>query len=118
MTMTTVPDPAMARLRAVTARIARLRGTGPNPFDYWIWADEARAVVELIYGVDAEIAQRFNEVVGTRGRTAEQRGQADNMTLGLHGEWGIWARLDRAEAVLAAALETGVQRSHAHRSTS
>lgn len=104
MTISDANEQARARLMGIFNRIARLRGTGPNPFDYWVWADEARAVLEMIYGVDAEVALRFNEVVGTRGRTAEQRGQADNMTLGLHGEWGIWARLDRAEAVLASAL--------------
>jgi hypothetical protein len=35
-----------------------------------------------------------------RGRTADQRGALDNMTLGIHGEWGIHARLDRAAPLL------------------
>jgi hypothetical protein len=91
---------ARSRLAALTRRIARLRATGPNPFDYWIWADETRAVVEAIFGVGSDQAAAVYEAVGASGRTPDSRGQQDNMTLGLHGEWGIWARLDRAEAVL------------------
>lgn len=91
---------ARARLEALTQRIARLRATGPNPFDYWIWADETRAVVEAIFGVGSPQATAIYEAVSASGRTPDSRGQEDNMTLGLHGEWGIWARLDRAEAVL------------------
>ncbi len=30
------------------------------------------------------------------------RGQAENMTLNIHGPWGIRARLERAETVLKA----------------
>jgi hypothetical protein len=106
MNQTTIPDRARDRLVGLTRRIKRLRGTGPNPFDYWIWADETRAVVELIYGVDSIEARSFSEIVGTRGRTPEQRGQLDNMTLNLHGEWGIWARLDRCETLLNEMLGT------------
>jgi hypothetical protein len=94
-----------ARLEAMVARLVRLRGTGPNPFDYWIWADETRAVLDQVYGRDSQEANAFSEIVGTRGRTPEQRGQADNMTLNLHGEWGIWARLDRAEALLRRTID-------------
>lgn len=100
MTNATVTDRARDRLTGLTRRIKRLRGTGPNPFDYWIWADETRAVIEMIVGVDSPEARSFSEIVGTRGRTPEQRGQQDNMTLNIHGEWGIWARLDRCEALL------------------
>jgi len=98
-------DRAKERLAGLTKRIKRLRGTGPNPFDYWIWADETRAVLEMVFGVDSAEARGFSEIVGTRGRTPEQRGQLDNMTLNLHGEWGIWARLDRCEAHLTHILE-------------
>ena len=100
MTNATVTDRARERLVGLSRRIKRLRGTGPNPFDYWIWADETRAVIEMIFGVDSPEARSFSEIVGTRGRTPEQRGQQDNMTLNIHGEWGIWARLDRCEALL------------------
>jgi len=94
----------MARLTGLAQRLLRLRGTGPNPFDYWIWADETRAVLEMIFGIDSPQAREFSEIVGTRGRTPEQRGQQDNMTLNLHGEWGIWARLDRAKVLLDSIL--------------
>lgn len=106
MNQTPVTDGAKERITGLTKRIKRLRGTGPNPFDYWIWADETRAVLEMVYGVDSEQARTFAEVVGTRGRTPEQRGQLDNMTLNLHGEWGIWARLDRCEALLTRIVGT------------
>jgi len=100
MNQVTAADRAKERLTGLTKRIKRLRGTGPNPFDYWIWADETRAVLEMIFGIDSEEARSFAEIVGTSGRTPETRGQLDNMTLNLHGEWGIWARLDRCEVLL------------------
>ena len=105
MNQLTTTDRAKARLTGLSQRLRRLRGTGPNPFDYWIWADETRAVLETVFGIDSEEARSFSEIVGTRGRVPEQRGQLDNMTLNLHGEWGIWARLDRSEALLTRILE-------------
>jgi hypothetical protein len=105
MNQTIAADRARDRLVGLTKRLKRLRGTGPNPFDYWIWADETRAVIEMTFGIDSEEARRFSEIVGTRGRTPETRGQQDNMTLNLHGDWGIWARLDRCEALLNAILD-------------
>ena len=104
MTQATTADRARTRLSGLVRRLARLRATGPNPFDYWIWADETRAVLETILGVDSEEARAFDEIVGTRGRTPDTRGQQDNMTLNLHGDWGIWARLDRCEALLTTIL--------------
>jgi hypothetical protein len=81
-------------------RIAWLRATGPNPFEYFIWADTTEAIVRQIFGATSPEATVFGEAVYRRGRTIDQRGLFDNMTLGLHGEWGIWARLDRAQGVL------------------
>ena len=101
-----VTERQTARLLAMYQRIARLRGTGPNPFDYWIWADETHAVIKMIFGNDSEEARTFSELVDTRGRTPDQRGQQDNMTLNLHGDWGIWARLDRVERMLAPVLRS------------
>jgi hypothetical protein len=105
MSPASTAERARTRLATLRQRILRLRGTGPNPFDYWIWADETRAVLATIFGEGSPEENAFSEIVGTRGRTADQRGQADNMTLGLHGEWGIWARLDRSEALLSSILE-------------
>jgi hypothetical protein len=81
-------------------RIAYLRATGPNPFDYWVWADSTEAVLLQAFGSDSPEALRFLEAVSEPGRTNDQRGIADNMTLGIHGEWGIIARLTRAEGAL------------------
>jgi hypothetical protein len=81
-------------------RIARLRATGPNPFDYFIWADETSGIVSELFGEGSDELQAFRLAVIDSGRTDDQRGILDNMTLGLHGEWGIWARLDRAEHVM------------------
>jgi hypothetical protein len=80
--------------------IARLRSTGPNPFDYWQWADETSNLLTARFGDESDQYKAFRLAVADPGRTVDQRGILDNMTLGLHGPWGIWARLDRAEAVL------------------
>lgn len=81
-------------------RIAHLRATGPNPFDYWLWADATESLIAQAFGAESAEATALREAVSERGRTIDQRGLADDMTLGLHGEWGIWARLDRAQEVL------------------
>lgn len=80
--------------------IQRLRAMGPNPFDYWIWADETAQMLETIFGRGAAESLAFTQIISERGRTLDQRGNFDSMTLGIHGEWGIRARLDRAEAFL------------------
>lgn len=85
-------------------QIHRLHATGPNPFDYWIWADETVQALETIFGRESEPVRRFAETVYERGRTPGQRGALDNMTLGIHGPWGIHARLERAEPQLEAML--------------
>jgi len=91
-----VSDKAREQLLRARAHILRLRGTGPNPFDYWLWADETVQLLQAIFGADSAQAGGFADVVYERGRTRDQRGAFDNMTLGIHGEWGIRARLDRA----------------------
>jgi hypothetical protein len=92
-------DPA-GYLQQARRQIARLRATGPNPFDYFQWADETTNVLVTLFGAGADQVTAFRMAVADRGRTVDQRGILDNMTLGLHGAWGIWARLDRAETVL------------------
>jgi hypothetical protein len=93
-------DHARRSIEQQLERIAYLRATGPNPFDYWIWADYTESIVVQTYGGDSAEALAFKDAVSERGRTSDQRGIAGNMTLGLHGEWGIWSRLDRAQSVL------------------
>lgn len=107
--MTTVSNPAQARARIQDQidKIGRLRGSGPNPFDYNMWDDRTVEVLGAVFGDGSPELERYFQAAGKRGRLPGVRGQAENMTLNIHGPWGIRARLDRAEAVLkdcAAAL--------------
>jgi hypothetical protein len=106
------PDRARAALEEQLRRISRLRGGGPNPFDYTIWEARTDELVEEIFGAESPEVARYREAAETRGRLAGVRGQAENMTLNIHGPWGIRARLDRAEVVLrdfVAALPAAAQ---------
>lgn len=100
--MTSVSDPARARARiqAQVESIGRLRGEGPNPFDYDLWNSRTVEVLRAIYGDGSEELRAYHDAAGERGRLPGVRGQAENMTLNIHGPWGILARLERAEAVL------------------
>lgn len=100
--MTDVANPALARERLqdqITA-IGRLRGGGPNPFDFDLWDDRTVELLKAIYGEGSAQVESYWEAAGKRGRLPGVRGQAENMTLNIHGPWGIHSRLDRAEAVL------------------
>ena len=99
--MSSISDNGRNGIETQLAGIAYLRATGPNPFDYWLWADYTGSIVRQAFGADSDEDRRFQEAINEPGRTPDQRGIADNMTLGLHGEWGIWSRLERAQAVLA-----------------
>ncbi len=100
--MATVTNPALARERIQTQldRIGRLRGSGPNPFDYTLWDARTVEVLAAIYGADSPELARYHDAAGVRGRLPGVRGQAENMTLNIHGQWGILGRLSRAEVVL------------------
>lgn len=100
MTSVSNPGQARARIQEQIDRIGRLRGSGPNPFDYNLWDDRTVEVLRAIYGEDSPELERYFQAAGKRGRLPGVRGQAENMTLNIHGPWGIRARLDRAEAVL------------------
>lgn len=97
-----VKDPARAkqRIEQQLQRIYWLRGSGPNPFDYDQWNARTMEILEALFGKDSPEMERYEEAVNTRGRLPGVRGQAENMTLNIHGQWGIRNRLDRAEAVL------------------
>jgi hypothetical protein len=100
--MTSVSDPARARARiqAQIDSIGRLRGSGPNPFDYDIWNGRTIEILRATYGEGSPEMQKYFDASGERGRLPGVRGQAENMTLNIHGPWGILKRLERAEAVL------------------
>lgn len=102
--MTEVRNPARAKTRIdeQIQRIPWLRGSGPNPFDYYQWDARTTELLSAIFGPDSGQVQRYYEAAGIRGRLAGVRGQAENMTLNIHGPWGILARLERAEQALSA----------------
>jgi hypothetical protein len=91
---------AREHLEELLAQIARLRGGGPNPFDYYQWDARAQELLVAIYGEGSAEVQGYYEAAGVRGRLPGVRGQAENMTLNIHGDWGIRARLTRAETLL------------------
>ena len=89
-----------ARIDAQIALIPRLRGTGPNPFDYDQWDARTAEILTAAFGADSDEVARYQRVVGEPGRVAGVRGNAGNMTLNIHGQWGILERLERAESLL------------------
>ncbi|MCA9822899.1 MAG: hypothetical protein R3B97_03895 [Dehalococcoidia bacterium] len=91
---------AKAALDQQIDRILWLRGTGPNPFEYGLWDERTQELLAEIFGPDSVEVSRYQEAAGKRGRLPGVRGQGDNMTLNIHGPWGIRARLDRGETVL------------------
>ena len=97
-----VKDSARARerLEGQISRIAWLRGTGPNPFEYNQWSDRTVEVLIALFGPASPELEAYHAAAGIRGRLPGVRGQAENMTLNIHGQWGIRARLERAESVL------------------
>ncbi len=91
---------ARAALDQQIERIAWLRGTGPNPFEYGLWDERTQELLEQLFGADSNEVAAYQEAAGKRGRLPGVRGQGDNMTLNIHGPWGIRARLERGEKVL------------------
>lgn len=104
--MATVSNPTIARerLSAQLNSIGRLRGSGPNPFDYTVWDERTVEVISALFGDDSAELARYRDAAGVRGRLPGVRGSADNMTLNIHGQWGILGRLERAEAVLSSLI--------------
>lgn len=94
------PARARERLDGQIARIAWLRGTGPNPFEYNQWDARTIEVLTATFGPESPELESYHAAAGIRGRLPGVRGQAENMTLNIHGQWGILGRLERAEAVL------------------
>jgi hypothetical protein len=100
MPVTTGVARARTHLEEQLRRIARLRGSGPNPFDYSLWEARTDELIEEIYGPGSSELAAYHDAAETPGRLAGVRGQAENMTLNIHGQWGILGRLERAESVL------------------
>lgn len=91
---------AKAALDQQIDRILWLRGTGPNPFEYGLWDERTQELLEEIFGAESSEVVAYQEAAGKRGRLPGVRGQGDNMTLNIHGPWGIRSRLERGEKVL------------------
>lgn len=94
------PDRTRAHIEALLAGIQRLHGSGPNPFDYDLWQARAHEVLAALYGAGSAEMARFKDAAAVPGRLPGVHGQAENMTLNIHGPWGIHDRLVRGEAVL------------------
>ena len=100
MTPATSPARARERLDEQLRLIQWLRGTGPNPIDYDKWDERTLELLSDIYGAGSDEVRRYQEDVGKRGRLPGVRGPAEDMTLNIHGQWGILGRLERAEQLL------------------
>lgn len=98
------PSRSRAALQQQVDRIAWLRGTGPNPFEYGLWHERTEELVADVYGEGSAELEAYHTAAGVRGRLPGVRGQAEDMTLNIHGPWGILGRLERAEKVLGEML--------------
>jgi len=90
-TMTTTATSPAERTRRQLQRLAHIRGLGPVPDCYARWIDQTRHLLLSTFGQGSPEAIEFFRAVGEK---------ASGFGLPLHGDWGIWARLNRGEAVL------------------
>ena len=89
--MTTTPTPTAERIRRQLQSLAHIRGLGPVPDCYARWIDQTRHLLLSTFGEGSQEAEDFLRAVGDK---------ASGFGLPLHGDWGIWARLQRGETVL------------------
>jgi hypothetical protein len=95
--MTTMASASAAeRIRRQLDRLAHIRGLGPVPDCYARWIDQTRHLLLSSFGEGSQEAQDFFRAVGEK---------ASGFGLPLHGDWGIWARLERGEVVLRQILD-------------
>jgi hypothetical protein len=90
-TMPTTSTSPAERIRRQLQRLAHIRGLGPVPDCYARWIDQTRHMLLSTFGEGSQEAKEFFRAVGEK---------AAGFGLPLHGDWGIWARLERGEAVL------------------
>lgn len=89
------------RIQAQVAKIPPLRGGGPVPSEFYQWVDETALLLRTLYGDEAPEAHDFVQAV-------REQAEGEEAVLHLEGPWGIFARLDRGEAVLRALVERAV----------
>ena len=94
-TMATTSTSPAERIRRQLQRLAHIRGLGPVPDCYARWIDQTRHMLLSTFGEGSQEAKEFFRAVGEK---------ASGFGLPLHGDWGIWARLERGEAVLGQIL--------------
>lgn len=81
------------RIQSQLAKIPPLRGGGPVPSDFYQWVEETTLLLRTLFDEEAL------EVCDFLGAVRQRTDGADAI-LHLEGPWGIFARLDRGEAVL------------------
>ncbi|HXG42938.1 MAG TPA: hypothetical protein VNL95_09490 [Dehalococcoidia bacterium] len=97
-------EQAIARLRRQLEQVPWLRGRGPVSYHYGQWVDATHHALMTLFGEDSPEARGFLEIVGTG---AAERGWG--VPLAPDHQWGLRARLDRAEGYLRQLLE-GLER--------
>lgn len=81
-------------------RVPWLRGRGPVSYNYGQWVDETHHLLVTAFGENSPEESGFLEIVG---EGAEARGWG--LPLAPDNQWGMQARLDRAESYLRSLLQ-------------
>jgi hypothetical protein len=81
--------------------VPRLRGRGPISYDYGKWVDNTHHLLVTAFGEGSAQASGFLQIVG---EGAEARGWG--LPLAPNNQWGMQARLTRAEEYLLSLLGT------------
>jgi len=95
-----VQQHAIARLREQLEKVPWLRGRGPVSYHYGQWVDSTHHVLVTLFGEDSPEARGFLDIVGTG---ANERGWG--VPLAPDHQWGLRARLARAERYLQELLQ-------------
>jgi hypothetical protein len=83
------------KLQRQLDQVPWLRGRGPVSYNYGQWVDETHRLLVTLYGEGSPQEASFLEIVG---EGAEARGWG--LPLAPANQWGMQARLARAEAFL------------------
>jgi hypothetical protein len=93
---------AKEKLERQLAQVAPLRGRGPVSYGYGQWVDETHHLLVTEFGEGSAQESGFLEIVG---EGAEARGWG--LPLAPTNQWGMQARLRRAETYLRDLLASG-----------
>ncbi len=85
----------LEKLQKQLSQVPALRGRGPVSYGYGQWVDETTRLLGVAFGEGSAEQDGFLEIVG---EGAEARGWG--LPLAPKNQWGMQARLDRAEAYL------------------